>query len=168
MSSFISKAFSSTAERLSLPGEDARLGAPAETSWEAIRRGFCGRCPNCGRGHMFGRFLKVADRCEACGEELHHQRADDFPPYVVIAVVGHIVVGLALSIEMDFTPPTWVLFAICLPLTVGLAVGLLQPVKGAIIALQWFLGMHGFDRAFARRHALLPTEAEAAITTKHW
>ena len=27
----------------------------------------------------------------------------------------------------------------------GLTIGLLQPVKGAIIALQWALRMHGFD-----------------------
>lgn len=161
-------AFRSAAKRIGLQDPTGRFDAPAGNSWQAVWRGCNGRCPNCGRGRMFGRFLKVVDRCEVCGEELFHQRADDFPPYVVIAIVGHIVVGLGLSIEMDFAPPMWVLYAICLPLTAGLAVGLLQPVKGTIVALQWFLGMHGFDRAFARRHALAPQDTEAAITTKQW
>jgi uncharacterized protein (DUF983 family) len=117
---------------------------------------------------MFGRFLKVVDHCEVCGEELFHQRADDFPPYVVMAVVGHIVVGLALTVQIDFAPPMWVQYVLWLPLTLGLSLGLLQPVKGAIVALQWFLGMHGFDRAFARRHALAPAAAEPAVTARHW
>jgi hypothetical protein len=34
---------------------------------------------------------------------------------------------------------------IWLPLTGILTIGLLQPVKGAIVALQWALRMHGFD-----------------------
>ena len=49
---------------------------------------------------MFRAFLKVADRCDACGEELHHQRADDFPAYLVIVIVGHLVVPLVLHVEM--------------------------------------------------------------------
>jgi hypothetical protein len=30
-------------------------------------------------------------------------------------------------------------------LTIGLAVGLLQPIKGAIVGWQWANYMHGFD-----------------------
>ena len=134
------------------------------TSGQAFLRGFCGKCPNCGRGHIFRRFLKVADRCEVCGEELFHQRADDFPAYVVMVIVGHVVVSLALSVEIAFAPPTWVHFALWLPLTFVLGVGLVQPVKGAIIAMQWFLGMHGFERAHARRHGLVAAEARSIPT----
>jgi hypothetical protein len=35
--------------------------------------------------------------------------------------------------------------ALWLPLTLGLTVGLLQPVKGVIVVLQWRMGMHGFE-----------------------
>jgi uncharacterized protein (DUF983 family) len=35
--------------------------------------------------------------------------------------------------------------ALWLPLTLGLALGLLQPIKGAIIGWQWAHYMHGFD-----------------------
>jgi uncharacterized protein (DUF983 family) len=37
------------------------------------------------------------------------------------------------------------------PLIVGGALALLQPTKGAVVALQWQLGMHGFDRAKQQR-----------------
>jgi uncharacterized protein (DUF983 family) len=106
-----------------------------------------GRCPACRAGRLFAKFLKVSDRCAACGEELHHHQADDFPAYLVIVIVGHIVVPLVLLVETRFAPAYWVHAAIWVPLTLVLAVGLLQPVKGAIVALQWRLGMHGFERS---------------------
>ena len=36
------------------------------------------------------------------------------------------------------------LVSIILPLTLILSVGTIQPAKGAIIALQWWFGMHSF------------------------
>ena len=128
--------------------------APTQpTSLQAVMRGLRGRCPNCGRGHMFRAFLEVADTCPECGEELYHHRADDFPAYAVIVLVGHTVVPLALLVETEYASALWLEMALWVPLTVGLAVGLLQPVKGAIVAVQWFAGMHGFARAFAARAA---------------
>jgi uncharacterized protein (DUF983 family) len=110
-------------------------------------RGLLGRCPCCGKGRMFGAFLKVKDRCEVCGEELHHHRADDFPAYIVILIVGHLLVPAVLSVETNFAPSYWVHLMLWLPLTHILTLGLLQPVKGAIVALQWHMGMHGFEEA---------------------
>jgi uncharacterized protein (DUF983 family) len=40
--------------------------------------------------------------------------------------------------------PMWLHLSIWVPLTVILALALLQPVKGAIVGLQWALYMHGF------------------------
>ena len=45
--------------------------------WRSLLRGFALRCPNCAKGLMFHRYLKVSDWCPSCGEELHHHRADD-------------------------------------------------------------------------------------------
>ena len=111
--------------------------------WNGLR----GRCPSCGKGHMFRAFLKVADRCDVCGEELHHHRADDFPAYLVIVIVGHLVVPLVLNVEMIYQPAYWVHALLWLPLTLALALLLIQPVKGAVVALQWHNGMHGFEEA---------------------
>jgi len=111
---------------------------------QALWRGFMMRCPNCGTGKLFGRFLKVVDHCPVCGEEFSHHRADDFPAYVVILVVGHAMVPGVLAVEIDYAPPMWLEFLILLPLIITSALALLQPAKGAIVGLQWQLGMHGF------------------------
>jgi uncharacterized protein (DUF983 family) len=124
---------------------------------QALLRGWRGRCPNCGKGRMFRAFLKVADHCPVCREELHHQRADDAPAYFVIMIVGHLVVPLALSIETAFAPSYWMHFALWGPLTLGLSLYLLQPVKGVLIAWQWALGMHGFNPAQDDADELAPT-----------
>jgi uncharacterized protein (DUF983 family) len=116
-------------------------------------RGARGLCPHCGEGRLFGRFLKVADRCDACGEELHHHQADDFPAYLVIVIVGHIVVPLVLAVETHIAPDYWVHVALWIPLTLGLSLALIQPVKGMVVALQWRLGMHGFEPARKARLA---------------
>lgn len=119
----------------------------------ALARGLCGRCPCCGKGRMFRAFLKVADRCDACGEELFHHRADDFPAYLVICIVGHVIVPLTLYVEMNFVLSYWAHAALWLPLTLGMSFGLLQPMKGAVVALQWNIGMHGFESAKLARTA---------------
>lgn len=111
----------------------------------ALRRGLLGRCPNCGQGKLFRAFLKVADQCPACGEELHHHRADDAPAYFNIVIVGHIVVPLVVAVETAFAPAYWIHLALWLPLILALSFGLMQPIKGAIVAWQWTHRMHGFD-----------------------
>ena len=120
---------------------------------QAMQRGFLGRCPHCGKGRLFRAFLKVSDNCPACGEELHHHRADDFPAYVVILVVGHILVPLVLLVETNLAPPYWVSMTLWPTAVAVLSLALLQPVKGAIVALQWAMGMHGFDQAKQGRAA---------------
>lgn len=96
---------------------------------------------------MFGRFLKVADSCDACGEELHHHRADDAPPYFTMFIVGHIVVPLVLVVEKLWVPPLGVHFALWTVVTLALTFALMPAVKGAVVGLQWALRMHGFDYA---------------------
>jgi len=80
-----------------------------------------------------------------CGEALHYHRADDAPPYFTIVIVGHVIVSLVLSLEMAYRPALWIHAALWLPLTVILTLLALPPIKGALVALQWALLMHGFD-----------------------
>lgn len=120
---------------------------------DAMWRAFKMRCPNCGKGRLFGRFLKVADHCSECSEVFSHHRADDFPAYLVIVLVGHILVPAALIVEVTYSPPMWLDALLWLPLTAIFAVALLQPVKGAIVGMQWQMGMHGFAPARERRLA---------------
>ncbi len=134
---------------LTINHESEALQTPR--NWKlALWRGFLRRCPNCGKGAIFQRFMKVADRCACCGEELHHHRADDAPPYFTIFIVGHIVIPLVLVVEKLWQPPLQVHFALWTIVTLALTLALMPSVKGAIVALQWALRMHGFD--YAARH----------------
>ncbi|KMO35649.1 hypothetical protein VQ02_16990 [Methylobacterium variabile] len=117
-----------------------------DPSWAlAMWRGFRNRCPHCDEGRLFHRFLKVRGSCEACGAELHHHRADDLPPYLVIFVVGHLV-GLAiLETEMRLDVPLWFQMTVWPTVALVASLLLLQPTKGAVVGLQYALGMHGFS-----------------------
>lgn len=118
---------------------------PRRPVMAAVLRGARNRCMNCGKGKIFDAFLKVRYACEECGEEFHHHRADDAPPYFTITIVGHIVVPALLAVEVLWRPALWIHMSIWPLLTVVLALALMQPVKGALIGLQWALYMHGFD-----------------------
>ena len=113
--------------------------------WSALKRGFRGRCPRCGEGKLFRAFLKVDNNCSVCGLDFTPHRADDLPAYLVIVIVGHIMVPLALLIETNYSPPVALQLEIYLPLTLIASLVLLQPVKGAVVGMQWALRMHGFD-----------------------
>ncbi|CDX58396.1 conserved hypothetical protein [Mesorhizobium plurifarium] len=125
-------------------GGEHHSGRVARPLWTAMKRGLLGRCPHCGEGKLFYAFTKTVDTCSVCGEEIHHHRADDLPAYLVIVIVGHIVVGSFMAVEATTTLSNLQHALIWVPLTVILALVLLQPVKGAVIGLQWALYMHGF------------------------
>lgn len=103
------------------------------------------RCPACGSTRLFSKFLKPVPACPACLQDWSAQRADDFPAYVAILLTGHIIVPAVIILEQFIDPPMWVHLILWLPLATALMIGLLQPIKGAIIAIQWWLGMHGFE-----------------------
>jgi len=111
----------------------------------AMKRGALGRCPRCGDGKLFRAFLKTADHCSACGQDFTPHRADDLPAYLVIVIVGHLVVPVVLWVETNYAPEVWLQLAIYLPFTLVASLLLLQPVKGAVVGLQWAFRMHGFD-----------------------
>ncbi|WP_315919589.1 DUF983 domain-containing protein [Mesorhizobium sp. SP-1A] len=125
-------------------GGEHHSGRPARPLWEAMKRGFLGRCPHCGEGKLFRAFVKTVDRCDNCGEDISHHRADDLPAYLDIVVVGHIVLGGFMAVEMATVWPMWLHLAVWVPLTILLSLILLQPIKGAVVGLQWALYMHGF------------------------
>jgi uncharacterized protein (DUF983 family) len=114
---------------------------------DAMLRGAQLCCPACGSKTLYQSYLKVADTCTGCGQELHHQRADDAPAYFTMFVVGHIVVGLVLMVESAYAPELWVHALIWPALLLGLSLYLLPRIKGALIGIQWAQRMHGFATA---------------------
>ncbi|SFK56355.1 DUF983 domain-containing protein [Methylocapsa palsarum] len=149
-----------TTPAMNIPAQEglaARTGAQRESSskhessskresWPAIRRGMRQVCPACGEGKMFSSYLKVNDSCPKCGQELHHHRADDAPPYMTIFIVGHIV-GTAMLITETYWPdaPIWLHAMVWPTLALILSLWFLPIVKGGLIGHQWALRMHGFE-----------------------
>jgi uncharacterized protein (DUF983 family) len=119
----------------SIPGRAARgeLYPPLSP----VQTGLRNRCPRCGRGRLFKGFLSVDDRCHACGLDYSFIDAGDGPAVFVILIVGFIVCGLALLVEVAFQPSYWVHAALWGPLLLLLCLGLLRPLKGWLIASQY-------------------------------
>jgi uncharacterized protein (DUF983 family) len=103
----------------------------------AFLTGMKGACPRCGRGKLFRGFLTVAARCNQCGLDFAFADAGDGPAVFVCLFAGFIVLGAALWTELTFEPPFWLHLVIFLPMTLIVCVGLLRPLKGLLIALQY-------------------------------
>jgi uncharacterized protein (DUF983 family) len=104
--------------------------------WGHVGLGVKGRCPNCGKAKLFNGYLKVVDRCSVCGLDLSGHDVGDGPVVPLMLVIGGIVVGLALWLELSFEPPVWVHGVIWTPCVVGLVAVMLPMMKGINIALQ--------------------------------
>jgi uncharacterized protein (DUF983 family) len=113
----------------------------------SVFRGVTGRCPACGHGRLFWRYLKVNGRCEACDTDLARYPADDGPAYLTILLMGHLVVA-----PMLIFPIVWranPLYSLPIILS-GLAVGTLLAlprVKGGWVGLMYALGVKDTDHA---------------------
>ncbi|MBK1635867.1 DUF983 domain-containing protein [Rhodovulum adriaticum] len=111
---------------------------------EAVIRGWCKRCPNCGAGPLFVGYLTVRDHCPVCTEDLHHHHSDDGPAYLTVLIVGALMTPLLAWVVSAFNPDPLVVTSVFTIGCVGLALYLLPRLKGVMVALQWAKRMHGF------------------------
>lgn len=102
-----------------------------------VAAGLSGRCPRCGQGRMFKGFLELAPRCEACGLDYSFADSADGPAVFVMLFGGFIVCGAALWLELTYEPPFWVHLVVTLPIALVVCLGLLRPLKGILVALQY-------------------------------
>ncbi len=99
--------------------------------------GLRGRCPRCGQGKLFDGFLTTAKKCERCGLDFEFIDSGDGPAVFIIMIVGFLVAAGVFAVEMTFMPPMWVHLILWGPLTLGLSLGFLRPLKGLMIAQQY-------------------------------
>jgi len=102
-----------------------------------FRTGFACRCPACGEGRLFRGFLEPVERCPVCGLDLSAADSGDGPAVLIILVLGFVIVGLALVVEVNFQPPLWLHALIWPPLILAGALLLLRPFKATMVALQY-------------------------------
>ena len=103
-----------------------------------MKRGAILRCPNCGEGHLYRKYLKV-QACEACGHDNTRYPADDAPPYFTILLVGHLVVAPLLFLPWIWQANVWLVLGTLLPTLLAATLVLLPVVKGAVVGLHWAL-----------------------------
>lgn len=99
--------------------------------------GLRGHCPRCGQGKLFDGYLKLKPRCAACGLDYAFAETGDGPVVFVLLIVGFLVVGAALWMEVSFSPPMWLHFILWIPLAIGLGLALTRMLKGVLVALQY-------------------------------
>lgn len=112
---------------------------------QSVWRGLHRRCPSCGEGKAFRGYLKLVDECAVCHTQLGQIRADDFPPYLTIFVVGHIVVPLVLLFEQTSPMSTTVQMILWPLVTLLLCLICLPLLKGGVVGLMWALRLRGGD-----------------------
>ncbi|WP_304186739.1 DUF983 domain-containing protein [Phenylobacterium aquaticum] len=113
----------------------------------ALTRGLKGRCPHCGEGKMYWRYLKVEPACPACGHSLSQYPADDGPAYFTILIVAHLFVAPLLLFPVIWqAPPLLMVPGALIPL--GLLTLILLPrIKGAFIGVLYAMGVKEADQA---------------------
>ncbi|GGC34799.1 hypothetical protein GCM10011504_11530 [Siccirubricoccus deserti] len=106
-----------------------------------VRRGLGLRCPHCGEGRLFDRYLKVGARCGSCGADNTIYPCDDAPPYLTLFLIGHLIIPLMFWMDKAWSPAMWVMFAVWLPLIAGLTLAALPFMKGAVVGFAWATGV---------------------------
>ncbi|WP_421780778.1 DUF983 domain-containing protein [Kiloniella litopenaei] len=129
-------------------GEFAEHKPEERSVFQALKRGIRKKCPNCGTGNIFRKYVTVNDECAHCHEELSHIRADDIPPYFTITIVGHIVVPGVMWTEQLYSPSLLTHVAIWPALTLVLTMAILPFVKGGVLGVLWALRMFEDEKRF--------------------
>lgn len=104
---------------------------------DPVQVGLRGRCPRCGEGALFDGLLSVKSRCSVCGLDNAFADAGDGPAVFGIMIIGFLVVGLALWLEVNHSPALWVHLLLWIPLSTVLTLVFLRLAKGVLIALQF-------------------------------
>jgi len=112
----------------------------------ALVRGAKCRCPRCGEAALFRKWLKPVDRCPHCRQDWSLQQADDFPAYIGIFVVGHLLAPVVIAMIVTWHLSAWATLAITLPVAIVMLIAMLQPTKGAVIAFLWWHGIGAFKQ----------------------
>ena len=96
-----------------------------------------GLCPRCGARSLYDGVLKFAKICPQCSLDFTRFNVGDGPAAFVTLIVGAIMVGLALWLDVSVSPPFWVHALIWIPVTAGAVVYGLRLGKGALLISEY-------------------------------
>lgn len=96
-----------------------------------------GLCPRCGARGLFKGWLAFADRCEACGLDYDGFNVGDGPAAILTLVLGALIVGAAIVVQLAYGPPVWLQMIVWLPITLGGVVGSLRLAKAVLLGAEY-------------------------------
>ncbi|MCC6924496.1 DUF983 domain-containing protein [Novosphingobium sp.] len=94
-------------------------------------------CPRCGSQGLFAGLTRFAPRCKSCGLDYASFNVGDGPAAFLTMVIGALVVGLALWVQLAFEPPLWVHLVLWAPLIFGATIWGLRVSKAALLAAEF-------------------------------
>lgn len=122
-----------------------------------IQTGVRGLCPRCGQGHIFQGFLKLKPRCDVCGLDLSFADPADGPAFFSTMIMSFPVLGFIWWLDATFEPAIWIHLVVSLPLLLLACILPLRPLKGWLVASQFF------HKAEQGRLAQPPKEADPPV-----
>lgn len=119
------------------PHHDGALRTPDRPPVSPFAAGLRCRCPRCGEGRLYGGLLALRPGCAVCGLDLVAHDSGDGAAAFVILILGALVVGLAIAVEVGYEPPLWLHIAIWPVVILAGAIAIMRPVKATLIALNY-------------------------------
>ncbi len=137
------------------PGSSSEPG-PGEGLTNALWRTFLarawrGRCPRCGRGRLFVKLFRLAQRCEACGLVYRREQGAMTGQMYLSAAVTEILAGalvLLLFFATDWTAT--VSLAVSVPMVAGFSYWFLPKAMALWVAIEFMTDL-GNREPWARR-----------------
>lgn len=118
------------------------MAAMAEIAYPLFRsigRGLAHHCPACGKGRLYGRYLKVQPHCSSCEHPLQRYPADDGPAYLTILLIGHLIIAPLLIFPIVWESPAYISLPILLTCLTVVTLSALPRIKGGWIGLMYSL-----------------------------
>ncbi|PTS74936.1 hypothetical protein DBR17_16435 [Sphingomonas sp. HMWF008] len=137
----------------STPGDPVSDGLAEFTAPTPVAAALKGLCPRCGAPGLFHGWLDFADRCTVCGLDYSAFNVGDGPAAILTLVLGALIVGIAITIQLTLGPPIWLQLIVWLPITVIGVVGSLRIAKAALLGSEF--------RTAAHEGHIVPSEPDA-------
>ena len=116
---------------MSLPETESK-GQPGTT-----RAALFGLCPQCGSRTLFEGLAQFAPKCRACGLDFGKFNVGDGPAAFLTLIIGALITGLALWLELAWHPPFWLHIVLWVPITAAAVVWGLRAGKAALLAAEF-------------------------------
>ncbi|UDL90679.1 DUF983 domain-containing protein [Mesorhizobium sp. PAMC28654] len=103
----------------------------------ALKRGFMGRCPNCGQGKLYRAYLTQVENCAECGERFGDIESDDAAPWFTILLASIAAAPLYFLFQSLLASHFVVTMILLVLIVIVLILVLLPRVKGVLLSAFW-------------------------------